>query len=260
MNKKFISLLLISPVVCSCHGATISKDRAKEIVSNLSTYLSELDYEKYPVECFVRKREEFNGISKVITKSIYSMNKMFYYTYSINYPVDGSQVIAKEKWIYGWTSQDDYNIYRIFRDNGGDYVPFTGEESMETKYSSLNEFNIAWGEIDKEIKAKTVVSDSINVVDRLSEIISYIEGDDIAVKYKFMSSNNSSLYYEGNYDYVSNEFVNDEIVHRYEKYELLDNLIESFEYIVENNDKSQNNYIKYTYNYNVPEIIYPKIN
>ena len=260
MNKKTISLFLIFPILSACHGTFISKDYAKEIATSLNTYLNEVKVDDYPVENFVRKGESFDGTNKVVTKSIYSKSKMFYYSYVITYPSDGSKVIARENWIYGWTTSSEYNIYTVFRDNGGEYLPAPGRSSMEEKYPNLEEFNVAWGEIDAAIEKGSIIADSLSSVEKIQEIISYIEGDEISVSYQFSSFDNTSVHYKGNYDTTGDYFGKVEPIHNLHEIDIFSAKVISYSSEYYGDDESLKRYENYSYNFDVPEVVYPKIN
>ena len=186
---------------------------------------------------------------------------MFYYTYDIIYPNDGSKVLTRESWIYGWSQDDSHNIYYVFRDSGGDYLPMPGRESMEDKYPSLEAFNVAWGEVDEMIEKESVVSNTLSSVKTLQTLVSYIEGDQYAVKYTFQSSDKTSIYYSGNYDSVGMiEEGKEEKLYNYHTIDIYSAKIMSYSYEYYGSNKDLRRYVEYSYDYKSPEIVYPKIN
>ena len=235
MNKKFCSLILALPVcLASCHGATISRDNALEIVTRIEgAYKEELPFNLYTL--YIKIDE---NIEKSETKYFYSSTDKYFYTYSVK---NGE---ASESWQYV-KSDDEGNEYFYLVNRVIDSSVNTENSPRYTVEKSVYDEEI-WTEKDKGFKHELVR----RVVELVDSAKSYLNSEPIQGSELTLES------YGENSLFIRNTVKKSDGGISYEReVEFSNNLLVSYLYKADVPSRNRT----YSVSYEAIEILYPKI-
>lgn len=107
MNKK-IGVLLVLPLLCSCHGTSAS---CETVLNNIKNIRTSFNYDNPSYEHFILTINRKVGEHTFYSVGSYSKEKKFFHSYSLE-----DNVLKLEQWQYVQTNSDgDTNIYTVER-------------------------------------------------------------------------------------------------------------------------------------------------
>lgn len=177
MNKK-LSLLFVLPLLCSCHGTSVSCDT---VLSNIKNIRNTYDYSIPSYEHYVLTTNRKVGEYTEYSVESYDKDKMFYHMYLLE-----NNVLTIETWKYVQKDGGSVYIYTVER-KPNEY----GEDKLVEKHVSYDE--ATWKIEDYLLRESLNYSHSFKLTETEKIIDTYSKNT--TNKYLSLSSLNSASYY-----------------------------------------------------------------